>query len=167
MFLNLIKNFFLKKKLRITPNAINNNSNEIVIIINANDISNSEFVIDQLTHNIFKKYKVTVIYYKNKFDNIVSLPINNISNKTFNWCAKVTDNAVLNLLKQPYLLCVTISNDNLYVNRISNIINAEYKFEVSNLRSDIFDVSLIYTVSENSQYINDLTYYLKSFKIID
>lgn len=167
MFLNLIKSFFLKKNIRITNQTKIAETNDIAVIINMDSVTDINKLKKILATDIFKGKNISFIDFKENCTKDLVLNQEILSNKSFNWKAEIVDDWALNYISKPYFICLAFSNTNNYVNRIGNIINAQYKFEISDTRNDIFDVSLIYSMSENSDYIEQLKNYLKSFNIIN
>jgi hypothetical protein len=168
MFLNLLKNFFLKKNKRNTVTANQSSHNEnVAVLINMDSVTHVDQLKKILTTDIFPGKNISFIDFKELPEKNITEGIPILSNKSFNWKAQLIDDWAVKQFEKPYNICLAFSKQNNYINKLANITKARYKFEVSDTRNDIFDVSLIYSMSENSDYIEGLKNYLKSFNLIN
>jgi len=166
MFLNLIKNFFLKKNKRKKSPQINNTTNEIAFIINKQSVLNLDEFKTALQKILLQDQKAVFIYFDEFKKDIAATDSNLISAESFNWKAQLKNQETKHLLNKSYLFCVAFSKQNLYITKIANEINAPYKFEITDARNDIFDVSLICSMTNNTAHLESLKKYLKSFNLI-
>jgi len=167
MFLNVIKDFFIKKSFRIKSVKKNIKTDEILILINIDSVSNLNALKNVLITEVFIGKKISFLNFKETIENKEPINLELASKESFNWKAKIIEDWIHKIVEKPYNICLSFSNENKYINSLVNSINAQYKFEISDTRNDIFDVSLISSMSENSNYIEELKNYLKLFNLIN
>ncbi|UYW02162.1 hypothetical protein K5I29_04470 [Flavobacterium agricola] len=164
--MNVTKNFFLKKNIRKKKHVIPASNKAVLVVLNVYAITNLQQLETELKNSILKNYTVTFVYFDaDKKEEDASNP-NYITQKSFNWKAQLINTQTKALLKQEYKLCICFSPSNKYVNKIINGVPASYKFEITDQRNDIFDVSLISSTATYADQLPALQKILKSFNLI-
>lgn len=166
MFLKLIKDFFIKKRIKNKMHVFSEKTNKIAILIAVDEIYDIENLKTWLIQDVFINNEVSFLLFDERVSKEKTLNSSYISSKSFGWNAVYKDDLITQFIKNNYQVLISFSNNNLYINHIAQRVQAQYKFGFTSRNNAIFDVSLIGTTFANEEYRTELLKYIKSFNII-
>lgn len=166
MFLKLIKDYFIKKEVKINPVKNTTFSRTVGVLLDVNEIDDLDFLKNKFLNELFKDYTVVFLTYNEEKATAKTLDKQEISSKSFSLFGKIQDNLINHFKENNFFILIGLANNNLYLNKIIQEIPASYKFGFNQSNNHIFNVSLNGLLLKNSEFYPELERNLKSFNII-
>jgi len=170
MFLNYIKELFVKKSLRNNLHNVKNevftsNVQTIGLLIDESKFRHSKELIEELVlHGIASK-NIKVITYRSKFNNKEVYLFPSFGNEHINWKGKIKEVFLTEFIETEFDLLISYyNNKNSVLMMITNLSKAKFKVGFS-LIDEKINRWMINTDLENYKlFISELFKYLKNIK---
>jgi hypothetical protein len=167
MFLNYIKNFFLKKTLKNSLRNLKNNVTadivkSIGLVVDASDFNNTESLIKELlSWGILQENIKTIVYYEKlkKSDKEIHPTF---SDKHLNWNGEFTSAAVNDFVKEKFDLLISYYDlEKAILIQITNNSKAQFKVGFSSIDKRLNHFMIKTEVNNYSIFTSELFKYLK------
>lgn len=166
MFLKLIKDYFIKKEVKINSEPYKPTAKTVGVLLDAFELEKIDELKNKFKHDLFKDYEVVFLQFNEEKAKAKILDKSEISSKSFNWLGNMKDPLIDDFKKNDYFLLLGVFDNNLYLNKIIQGIPALYKFGFNEPNNHIFNVSLNGLPVKTGEFYPLLKRKLISFNII-
>ena len=166
MFLKLIKDYFIKKEVKINPESYKPNCDTVGVVIDKGQLPNYKELITLLQNDVFKDFSLFFLIFDEKKADGDKINSDYISSKSYTLTGDFKDPLIDDFVKKDYFLLLGVYQNNPYLNKIINCKFAKYKIGFNQVNNHIFNVSLNGSMIQDAEFIEPLKLNLKSFNII-
>ncbi|KRD58121.1 hypothetical protein ASE40_17435 [Flavobacterium sp. Root935] len=170
MFLNYIKEFFVKKSLK---NNLSNNKNEVFsknvqtigLLIDESNFDHSEALINELKLHGIASENIKVVAYRGKINEKETYLRPTFGKKHINWKGEITEDFLNKFVNSEFDLLLSYYNvENVILMMITNKSKAKFKVGFSAVDQNL-NRWMISTELENYKlFVSELFRYLKNIK---
>jgi hypothetical protein len=173
MFLNYIKNYFVKNKLK---NSELNSKTEIGLekvktiglIVDETNFSNTSDLINRLVLDGFSKNDIKVIVYKNKIDTKQQYDNHTFGYNVMHWNGKISDTTVNEFMQTEFDLLISYyDTEKPLLVLITNNSKSKFKVGFSSIDSKWNHLMINTSVKKHDVFVYELIKYLKILKKIE
>lgn len=112
MFLNFLKNFFLKRKLKksvfnVNSNFSNERINTVGIIVDESYFNEKENLLKELIKNDIHQNNIKLLVYKDKFKKNEVLHFPSFSMKNISWTGEIEQPEATDFLSKPFDMLIS------------------------------------------------------------
>ncbi|MFM1753577.1 MAG: hypothetical protein RLZZ236_516 [Bacteroidota bacterium] len=173
MFLNYLKNLFLKYTLRnkwqeVSSLASTNTIQTIGLLIDGSDFDKKESLIQELIANGFIEKNISVINYSDKLSKNEIDQRLIFNSDSMNWNGEITNQVIDNFIQTKFDLLISyyvIEKPILLV--ITNQSKAQFKVGFSSIDKRLNHLLISTTLEKQSVFVQELFKYLKILNKID
>jgi hypothetical protein len=170
MFLNYIKDFYVKKKLKnslhnVKSNILSVGIQTVGLLIDASHFSEKEAFIQELTANGIPEENIKVIVYKDRFKlNEVNSQLG-FSDKNLNWNGEITNPNVNDFINEKFDLLISFYDvEKAILMLITHNSKAAFKVGFSSIDKRLNHLMIDTNVQNYKVFTAELFRYLKLFK---
>ena len=170
MFLNYIKEFFVKKTLNKNLNNFKNevftsNIQTIGLLIDESAFGHSKDLINELVLQGIAPQNIKVVAYRSKFKEKETYSIPTFGNKHINWQGEITADFLNEFIKTEFDLLISYyDSENAILMSVTNKSKAKFKVGFASV-DERLNHWMINTALENYRlFVFELFKYLKSIK---
>ena len=170
MFLNYIKDFYVKKKLKnslhnVKSNILSVGIQTVGLLIDASHFSEKEAFIEELTANGIPEENIKVIVYKDRFKlNEVNSQLG-FSDKNLNWNGEITNPNVNDFINEKFDLLISFYDvEKAILMLITHNSKAAFKVGFSSIDKRLNHLMIDTNVQNYKVFTAELFRYLKLFK---
>lgn len=170
MFLNYIKEFFVKKTLNNNLSNQNNkvfpkNVQTIGLLIDESNFSNSEALIKELMINGIASENIKVVAYKVKFKEKETYFLPTFGKKHINWKGEITENFLNEFVNSEFDLLLNYYNvENVILMLITSKSKARFKVGFSTVDNNLNRLMISTELENYKLFVSELFRYLKNIK---
>ena len=170
MFLNYIKDFYVKKKLKnslhnVKSNILSVGIQTVGLLIDASHFSEKEAFIQELTANGIPEQNIKVIVYKDRFKlNEVNSQLG-FSDKNLNWNGEITNPNVNDFINEKFDLLISFYDvEKAILMLITHNSKAAFKVGFSSVDKRLNHLMIDTNLQNYKVFTAELFRYLKLFK---
>jgi hypothetical protein len=170
MFLNYIKDFYVKKKLKnslhnVKSNILSVGVQTVGLLIDASIFSQKEDLIKELTANGIPEENIKVIVYKDQFRlNDANSPLG-FTDKHLNWKGEITNPNVNDFIKEKFDLLISFYDvEKAILMLVTHNSKAAFKVGFSSIDKRLNHLMIDTNVKNYKIFTAELFRYLKLFK---
>jgi hypothetical protein len=170
MFLNYLKDFYVKKKLKnslhnVKSNILSVGMQTVGLLIDASHFSEKEAFIQELTANGIPEENIKVIVYKDRFKlNEVNSQLG-FSDKNLNWNGEITNSNVNDFINEKFDLLISFYDvEKAILMLITHNSKAAFKVGFSSIDKRLNHLMIDTNVQNYKVFTAELFRYLKLFK---
>ena len=170
MFLNYIKDFYVKKKLKnslhnVKSNILSVGIQTVGLLIDASHFSEKEAFIQELTANGIPEENIKVIVYKDRFKlNEVNSQLG-FSDKNLNWNGEITNPNVNDFINEKFDLLISFYDvEKAILMLVTHNSKAAFKVGFSSVDKRLNHLMIDTNVQNYKVFTAELFRYLKLFK---
>lgn len=170
MFLNYIKDFYVKKKLKnslhnVKSNILSVGIQTVGLLIDASHFSKKEAFIEELTANGIPEENIKVIVYKDRFKlNEVNSQLG-FSDKNLNWNGEITNPNVNDFINEKFDLLISFYDvEKGILMLVTHNSKAAFKVGFSSIDKRLNHLMIDTNVQNYKVFTAELFRYLKLFK---
>lgn len=170
MFLNYIKDFYVKKKLKnslhnVKSNILSVGIQTVGLLIDASHFSEKEAFIQELTANGIPEENIKIIVYKDRFKlNEVNSQLG-FSDKNLNWNGEITNPNVNDFINEKFDLLISFYDvEKAILMLITHNSKAAFKVGFSSIDKRLNHLMIDTNVQNYKVFTAELFRYLKLFK---
>jgi hypothetical protein len=170
MFLNYIKDFYVKKKLKnslhnVKSNILSVGIQTVGLLIDASHFSEKEAFIEELTANGIPEENIKVIVYKDRFKlNEVNSQLG-FSDKNLNWNGEITNPNVNDFINEKFDLLISFYDvEKAILMLVTHNSKAAFKVGFSSIDKRLNHLMIDTNVQNYKVFTAELFRYLKLFK---
>ena len=170
MFLNHIKDFFVKKLLKnrlrnVKTTAFANAMQTVGLLIDKSHFSEKEALIKALTANGISEKNLKIIVYSDKFRKKEVSAYPAFGPKHLNWNAKITDSAVNDFINEKFDLLINYYDiEKAILLVITRNSKAHFKVGFSAIDKRLNHLIIDTKVENHEIFTHELFKYIKNFK---
>jgi hypothetical protein len=167
MFLNYIKDFFVKKILKNSLRDVKSSSLSVSIqtvglLIDASFFSQTEALVNELVANGITESNIKIIVYKDKFkkSDVYTYPV--FGTKSLNWKGQITDPQVNDFVNEKFDLLISYYDiEKAILMLITQNSKAQFKVGFSSIDKRLNHLMINTDVENYKIFIHELFRYLK------
>jgi hypothetical protein len=170
MFLNYIKDFYVKKKLKnslhnVKSNILSVGIQTVGLLVDASRFSEKEAFIQELTANGIPEENIKVIVYKDRFKlNEVNSQLG-FSDKNLNWNGEITNPNVNDFINEKFDLLISFYDvEKAILMLVNHNSKAAFKVGFSSIDKRLNHLMIDTNVQNYKVFTAELFRYLKLFK---
>lgn len=170
MFLNYIKEFFVKKSLK---NHLHNVKNEVFtsniqtigLLIDESDFNYSKELVNELVLQGIAPQNIKVVVYRNKFKEKETYAVPTFGNKHINWNGEITTNFLNKFIETEFDLLISYYGTETAVLMLATSKSkAKFKVGFASVDKNLNRWMIDTTVQNYKLFVFELFRYLKSIK---
>ncbi|CAM3520084.1 DUF6913 domain-containing protein [Flavobacterium chungbukense] len=170
MFLNYIKEFFVKKSLK---NNLSNDNNKVFsknvqtigLLIDESNFVHSEALIKELTLHGIASENIKVVAYKGKIKEKETYLRPTFGKKHINWKAEITEDFLSEFVISEFDILLSYYDvENIFLMLITNKSKAKFKIGFSNVDSRLNRLMINTELENYKLFVSELFRYLKNIK---
>ncbi|MCD0472028.1 hypothetical protein [Flavobacterium sp. JAS] len=170
MFLNYIKEFFVKKSLKNNLRNVKNevftsNIQTIGLLIDESEFHHSKELVKELTLQGIKPESIKVVAYRDKFKQKETYSIPTFGKKNINWRAEVTEDFLNEFIDTEFDLLISYYDiEKSILMMITSKSKAKFKVGFSSIDKSVNRWMMNTTIEDYKLFVTELFKYLKSIK---
>jgi len=173
MFLNYLKNFFLKYTLKnkwqeVSSYAATNTIKTVGLLIDETAFSEKESLIQDLISNGFVASNITVIVYREAINKKENPSRYTFNSDVLNWNAEITDTVVSQFIQTEFDLLVSYYEiEKAILLLITNNSKAKFKVGFSSIDKRLHHLTITTRIENYMIFVHELCKYLKILNKIE
>lgn len=170
MFLNYIKEFFVKKSLK---NHLHNVKNEVFtsniqtigLLVDESDFNYSKELVNELVLQGIAPQNIKVVVYRNKFKEKETYAVPTFGNKNINWKGEITTDFLNKFIETEFDLLISYyETETAVLMLVTNKSKAKFKVGFASVDKKLNRWMIDTTVQNYKLFVFELFRYLKSIK---
>jgi len=170
MFLNYIKEFFVKKSLK---NNLNNVKNEVFtsdvqtigLLVDESKFDHSEELIKELVSNGIAPQNIKVVAYRSKFDNKKEYARPTFGSRHINWNGEITEDFLRQFTETKFDLLISYYDvETAILMLVTSQSKAKFKVGFASVDPNLNRLMIDTATEHYKLFISELFKYLKSIK---
>ncbi len=173
MFLNYLKNFFLKYTLKnkwqeVSSLATTDTIKTVGLLIDETAFSEKESLIQELISNGFVESNITVIVYSEAINKKENPSRYTFNSDVLNWNAEITDTVVSQFIQTEFDLLVSYyETEKAILLLITNNSKARFKVGFSSIDKRLHHLTITTRIENHTIFVQELCKYLKILNKIE
>ncbi|MEY4963191.1 MAG: hypothetical protein RLZZ323_510 [Bacteroidota bacterium] len=173
MFLNYLKNFFLKYTLKnkwqeVSSLATTDTIKTVGLLIDETAFSEKESLIQELISNGFVESNITVIVYSEAINKKENPSRYTFNSDVLNWNAEITDTVVSQFIQTEFDLLVSYyETEKAILLLITNNSKARFKVGFSSIDKRLHHLTITTRIKNHTIFVQELCKYLKILNKIE
>lgn len=170
MFLNYIKEFFVKKSLKNNLHNVKNevftsNVQTIGLLVDESKFYDSEGLIQELILNGIKPDNIKIVVYQNKFDKKITYSRPTFSKKHINWKGDISEDFLTEFIDTEFDLLISYYNiEKAILMMLTNKSKAKFKVGFASVDNNLNRWMIETTIENYKLFVSELFKYLKNIK---
>ncbi|PWB23133.1 DUF6913 domain-containing protein [Flavobacterium sp. HTF] len=170
MFLNYIKEFFVKKSLKNNLHNVKNevftsNVQTIGLLVDESEFGHSNELVKELILNGLNEQNIKIVGYRSKFDKKKTYPIPTFGKKDISWRGEVNVDFLAEFIETEFDLLISYyDTEKAILMMVTNKSKAKFKVGFASVDKNL-NRWMIETAIENYKlFVSELFKYLKNIK---
>ncbi|WP_428229224.1 DUF6913 domain-containing protein [Flavobacterium sp.] len=170
MFLNYIKEFFVKKSLKNNFSNVKNevftsNIQTIGLLIDESDFRHSNELVNELVLQGIAPQNIKVVVYRSKFKEKETYSMPTFGNKHINWNGEITETFLNEFIGTEFDLLISYYNLEIAIlMMITHKSRAKFKVGFASVDKKLNRWMINTTIENHKLFVHELFKYLKSIK---
>lgn len=173
MFLNYLKNFFLKYTLKnkwqeVSNLATTNTIRTVGLLVDETEFSEKESLIQELISNGFAANKISILVYRDTINKKEIHSRHTFNSVVLNWDGTITDRVVNEFIKTEFDLLVSYYEiEKAILLLITNNSKARFKVGFSSIDKRLHHLTITTRIENYTIFVHELFKYLKILNKIE
>ncbi|MDQ6529119.1 hypothetical protein [Flavobacterium sp. LHD-85] len=170
MFLNYIKEFFVKKSLNVNLNneksgVFTKNIQTIGLLIDESFFESSEALIKEITLQGIALENIKVLAYREKFKEKEAYPRPTFGKKHINWNGEITEGFLKEFINAEFDLLLSYYDvENIFLMLVTSKSKAKFKIGFSAVDQNLSRLMINTELGNYKLFVSELFRYLKNIK---
>ncbi|MNK85960.1 hypothetical protein D3C87_1058570 [compost metagenome] len=170
MFLNYIKEFFVKKSLNVNLNneksgVFTKNIQTIGLLIDESFFESSEALIKEITLQGIALENIKVLAYREKFKEKEAYPRPTFGKKHINWNGEITESFLNEFINSEFDLLLSYYDvENIFLMLVTSKSKAKFKIGFSAVDQNLSRLMINTELGNYKLFVSELFRYLKNIK---
>ena len=170
MFLNYIKEFFVKKSLKNDLNnvkieAFTSNIQTVGLLVDESDFQYSEVIVEELQLNGIRPKTIKIVSYTAKFKEREEYSNPTFGKKHINWKGEITENFLTDFIETEFDLLISYYDvEKTILMIVTNKSKAKFKVGFAPIDKKLKRWMIATTIESYKLFISELFKYLKNIK---
>ena len=173
MFLNYLKNFFLKYTLKnkwqeVSNLATTNTIRTVGLLVDETEFSEKESLIQELISNGFAANKISILVYRDTINKKEIHSRHTFNSVVLNWDGTITDRVVNEFIKTEFDLLVSYYEiEKAILLLVTNNSKARFKVGFSSIDKRLHHLTITTRIENYTIFVHELFKYLKILNKIE